>query len=132
VRAVFDPNVLVSALVSRGGVPAQLVARWIDGDFELIVSEAVLAELERALGYPKLRSRVNDVRARRLMQLLRSSATFASDVPDPAPRSEDPGDDYLFALAERERAVVVSGDRHVLSLAARFPVRSPREFLDSL
>jgi putative PIN family toxin of toxin-antitoxin system len=132
VRAVFDPNVLVSALVSREGAPAQLVARWIDGDFELIVSEAVLAELERALGYPKLRARVDDARARRLMRLLRSSATFADDVPDPAPRSEDPGDDYLFALAERERAVIVSGDRHVLSLAARFPVRSPRDFLDSL
>jgi len=49
VRAVLDPNVLVSALLSRSGAPAQIVARWLRGEFELVLSELLLAELGRAL-----------------------------------------------------------------------------------
>ncbi len=47
-------------------------------------------------------------------------------------RSEDPGDGYLLALAARERAPLVTGDAHLLALADRVPVFSPREFLDKL
>jgi predicted nucleic acid-binding protein len=54
-------------------------------------------------------------------------------VPDPdeqAPRaSEDPGDDYLIALAAHERAVLVSGDRHLLALAGELPIYPPADFL---
>ena len=41
-------------------------------------------------------------------------------------------DDYLIALAESQRAVLVSGGAHLLDLSARIPVRSPRDFLDLL
>jgi predicted nucleic acid-binding protein len=57
-------------------------------------------------------------------------------VPDaeekPPIRSADPGDDYLLALAARERAQLVSGDEHLLSLRRRAPVVSPRQFLELL
>jgi len=38
----------------------------------------------------------------------------------------------VLALAERERAVLVSGDRHLLDLADELPVRSARAFLNLL
>jgi predicted nucleic acid-binding protein len=41
-------------------------------------------------------------------------------------------DDYLIALAESQRAVLVSGGAHLLDLSARIPVRSPRDFLELL
>ncbi len=47
-------------------------------------------------------------------------------------RSTDPGDDYLIALASAERAVLVSGDTHLLDLANEIPVYSPRQFLGLL
>jgi predicted nucleic acid-binding protein len=54
-------------------------------------------------------------------------------MPPAAPRrSRDPGDDYLLALAESERAIVVSGDQHLLGLADRFPIVSPQAFLEEL
>ncbi len=84
-RAVLDPNVLVSALLSRSGAPAQIASRWLAGEHELVVSELLLAELDRALAYPKIQ--------------------------------------------EAERAVLVSGDQHLLGLADRFPIFAPREFL---
>ncbi|MBA2420337.1 MAG: hypothetical protein H0V57_04320 [Thermoleophilaceae bacterium] len=48
----------------------------------------------------------------------------------PPVRSEDQGDDYLIALAAEQRAALVSGDKHLLALAGRIPVYSPREFID--
>jgi uncharacterized protein len=132
VRAVLDPNVLIAALLSASGAPAQLVKRWLGGAFELIVSEALLAELERALAYPKLRRRISADEAAAFLLLLRAGARLAIDPSTRAQRSSDPGDDYLLALAESERAILVSGDRHLLALADELPVHSPRSFLDSI
>jgi putative PIN family toxin of toxin-antitoxin system len=132
VRAVLDPNVLIAALLSRNGAPAQIVARWLDGAFELVVSESLLAELERALGYPKVRRRVLPSEAVAFVSLLRRGAIIAADPATPARRSADPGDDYLLALAESAHCVLVSGDRHLLSLAGELPIQSPRAFLETI
>jgi putative PIN family toxin of toxin-antitoxin system len=132
VRAVLDPNILISALLSRCGAPAEILARWLAGEFELIVSELLLKELERALSYPKLRRRIAPGDAAAFVTLLRKSAAVAAD-PEIAPRrSPDSGDDYLLALAEAERAVVVTGDAHLLGLPDRFPIFSARGFVDAL
>lgn len=131
-RAVLDPNVLVSAVLSRAGAPADFVRRWLAGEFELVVSEALLAELERALAYPKVRERVSGEEAARFVALLRDAAVLAADPRDPTRRSADPGNDYSLALAEGQRTVLVSGDGHLLELGERFPVHSPRAFLELL
>ncbi len=131
-RAVLDPNILIAALLSPAGPPARLVGRWLAGDFELVVSDALLAELERALAYPKLRRRVSAAEAGEFLDLLRGAAILAPDVLDVPPRSADPGDDYLLALAESQRAVVVTGDQHLLALSGRFPISTARTFLDDL
>jgi putative PIN family toxin of toxin-antitoxin system len=129
-RAVLDVNVLVSALLSRGGAPARLVLAWQRGDFELIVSPLLLAELERALGYPKLRRAISVDEAGEFAAWLARSAALARDPDDPpAVRSIDPDDDYLLALAAAAQAVLVSGDRHLLELAADLPIYPPAAFL---
>jgi uncharacterized protein len=132
VRAVLDPNVLISGVLSRSGAPAALLSGWVNGEFDLVVSDLLLEELERALAYPELRPRISAEDAAVLIMLLRDSAIRGHDPADPPARSGDRGDDYLLALAEHERAVLVSGDRHLLALADRFPVRSPRAFLAEL
>ncbi|MFN8034455.1 MAG: putative toxin-antitoxin system toxin component, PIN family [Acidimicrobiia bacterium] len=132
-RAVLDPNVLISALLSRNGTPARVLRSWLDGAFELIVSDRLLAELERALSYPKLRSRVEPSEAIELVELLRRGARMRDDPDDPSSvRSPDPEDDYLIAVAESAQAVLVSGDRDLLGLAGQVPVFSPAGFLDDL
>lgn len=131
-RAVLDPNILIAALLSRGGTPAQLLSRWLAGEFELVVSETLLAELQRAPAYPKLGERISADEANGFVALLRRGARLAEDPAQPPSRSADPGDDYLLALAEHERAVLVSGDRHLLALADEFPIQTARAFLDTL
>jgi putative PIN family toxin of toxin-antitoxin system len=130
VRAVLDPNVIISALLARNGAPAKVLRAWLDGAYEVVVSPLLLAELARAFGYPKLRDRITPAEANELIELLRREAEIATDPSDlPRERSPDPGDDYLIALAESTRAVIVSGDRHLLGLADALPVYSPRQFL---
>jgi predicted nucleic acid-binding protein len=82
---------------------------WIDGAFDLIVSPLLLAELERALAYPKLGKRIPAEEAARVVGWLRGSATIVDD-PAVAPpiRSLDPGDDYLLALGVTARAALAS------------------------
>ena len=129
-RAVLDVNVLISALISRTGAPARLLELWLAGEFELIASENLLAELERALAYPKVRERIIADDAARFVLLIRELADVVLD-PEEAPRvrSADPCDDHQQARAARERAHLVSGDEHLLALGGRAAVVSPREFL---
>jgi putative PIN family toxin of toxin-antitoxin system len=133
VRAVVDPSVLISATLAPTGAPARVVRAWLDGAFDLIVSSALLAELERALAYPKIRKRVTAGEAAELLDLLRYAADVVADPPGaPAMRSPDPDDDYLIAIAAAARAVLVSGDGHLLGLADALPVHSPARFVEML
>jgi predicted nucleic acid-binding protein len=93
----------------------------------------LLAELRRALAYPKLARLVPVADANAYVSWLGSSADVAPEPPWPQPiRSKDPGDDYLIALAAAERAILVSGDKHLTALAPRIPVRTPAVFLVEL
>ena len=132
-RAVLDANVLVSALISRVGAPARLVELWLEGEFELVVCKTLLDEVQGTLTQPKISGRVASEDALRFIWLLQEVGEVVADPEGPPPvHSDDPGDDYLLALAARERTPLVSGDAHVLALSDRLPISSPRAFLQQL
>jgi len=56
VRAVLDPNVLVSALISPAGPPREIVGAWMQGRFDLVASPALLGELRDVLERPEVPS----------------------------------------------------------------------------
>jgi putative PIN family toxin of toxin-antitoxin system len=133
VRVLLDVNVLVSALLSRTGAPARLLEAAADARFELVVCGRLLEELERALAYPKIRARIAAEDAERFVDLVKELSTSVPDPEVPPPlRTADPGDDYLLAVAAREQVPLVSGDDHLLELAERAPIFSPRDFLERL
>lgn len=127
------PNVLMSALLSKRGSPAEIVRLWVNGRFELIVSLGLLAELERVMAYPKIRSKVSAAEAASFLDLLTAGATNLNDPPiSQALRTSDPGDDYLMALAQAAKSLLVSGDKHLLDMADDLPVYSPRACLKEI
>ncbi|MGC1165779.1 MAG: putative toxin-antitoxin system toxin component, PIN family [Solirubrobacterales bacterium] len=129
-RAVLDPGVLVSALITPGGAPAKLVAQAPGGGLELILSPLLLGELEEVLAREKFRRYVDLGSTRDYLAQLRREGTSAADPEGPPPlRSADPDDDYLIALAHDQSAIIVSGDRHLLDLADRAPILSPADLL---
>jgi hypothetical protein len=129
-RAVLDPNVIISATLSPGGSPARVFRLWLEGGYELICSPFHLEELAVALTYPKLSKHIRPGESEELLQLLRRGALMVDDTAIPPDvSSPDPKDDYLIALAENSRSLLVSGDRDLLDLSGQIPVYSPTEFL---
>lgn len=129
-RAVLDPNVIVSATLSRGGTPAKVLRAWLEGAYELVVSPSLIDELERVFGYPKIASRVTQHEASELLELLRRQAESVDDPEGPPTiMSPDPNDDYLISLAHIARAVIVSGDAHLHAMAEQIPIYTPSVFL---
>ena len=98
-RAVFDTNVFVSALLSRNPTsPTQeLIRRWRNDEFDLLVSQALLEELVE-----KLQER--GIEQDQIQELLTTISRLAQwvDVPQEAVVSvvaADPDDDQILACA---------------------------------
>lgn len=133
-RAVLDPNVLVSALISPSGASAKLLVELRAGGFELVTSPLLLVELRDVLRREKFRRYMTEEEAEAFVELVRRESVVIDDPePSQVSLSEDPGDEYLIALARAARVdALVSGDPHLIRLRSVIPVRTPREFLDSL
>ncbi len=133
-RAVLDPGVLIAALLSRSGTPAQILLSWIRGGFELVVSPKLLDELRTTLLRPKFRKYVTVDEAEAYLALLQRRASVVVDPELHPGLTPDPGDDYLVGLAMA--AIVhflVSGDVHLTGLRRSQPlILTPRAFLAAL
>jgi putative PIN family toxin of toxin-antitoxin system len=133
VRAVVDVNVLISGVLSAKGSSAEILRASRDGEFELVVSDLLLAELKRTLAYPKLRKRIPPEKAAAFANWVRDHGTLAEDPAGPPPvRSRDPDDDYLLALAINHHAYLVTGDQDLLVLSDDLPILTPVQFATKL
>jgi uncharacterized protein len=133
VRAVVDVNVLISGVLSAKGSSAEILRASRDGQFELVVSELLLAELKRTLAYPKLRNRIPPEKAATFANWVRAHGPLAEDPAGPPPvGSRDPDDDYLLALAINRRAYLVTGDKDLLVMSDRLPILTPAQFATKL
>jgi putative PIN family toxin of toxin-antitoxin system len=126
VRAVFDTNVVLSALVF-GRRLRWLRHAWADGTVAPIVCREAVTELLRVLAYPKFR-----LDAAERETLLAEYLPFAEIVPlsDPLPdlplACRDRDDAVFLHLARASGAAfLVSGDADLTVLAAAYPVISP-------
>jgi putative PIN family toxin of toxin-antitoxin system len=133
-RVVLDPGVLIAAVISGSGAPSELLNRWRDGEFDLVVSPNLLDELEDVLLRPKFApfAFADDVRA--YVEALAAGGLAFEDPDEPPAVTPDPGDDYLVALAVTAGAdAIVSGDRHLTELAdPPVPVLTARALLGRL
>jgi putative PIN family toxin of toxin-antitoxin system len=127
---VLDPGVLVSALIKPKGHPGVLLAQAHGARFELIVSPLLLKELEAVLRRKKFRRYITVAEVENFLVFVGRHGTLAPDPSEPAPlRSVDPKDDYLLDLAYAQKAVLVSGDAHLLNLTGGAPIVAPADLL---
>lgn len=97
IRAVLDVNVLVSGFPSEYGIPAELIDRWTDLAYELVVSEHILEGLIRTWRKPYYRSRFSSERVQEALTLLRTEAGFVVPVGTMRGVAEDEEDDLVMA-----------------------------------
>lgn len=131
---VVDTNRVVSQAISRGGAPAELLRRWRAGVLDLAVSEAILAEYERALLYERVRRRhgrgVEEVRE--IVAEFREFALPVEPSETPPIVADDLDDDkFLWCAAAGGARYVVTRDEHLLRLRAYRGIRilTPAAFL---
>ncbi|MCI4428945.1 MAG: putative toxin-antitoxin system toxin component, PIN family [Burkholderiales bacterium] len=138
-RIVVDTNLLVSGVISSGGLPRQLVDAAKAGEFELCTSEVLLAELLDVLLRSKFAARLAQagLTPEGIVGELRRLAVVAS-TPAVPPRvvPTDPDDDHVIAAAVAANAdLIASGDkRHLLLLGtfAGIPIITAREAIERL
>lgn len=133
---VVDTNVLLSAALSPGGVPAILMDRLL-GIGKLAFSAATFAELESRIWLPKFDRYLPIERRRRILQQAHAAAVWIDIPAELAQRmfSRDPKDDaFIHTALAAGSPRLISGDDDLLCLDPlnELHILTPRQALDEL
>jgi putative PIN family toxin of toxin-antitoxin system len=137
ITAILDANVLVSAMLTPKGHPAEILREWRGGTFDLVISLSILKEIQRVISYPKINKRLtqSNLEANEFLLGLAQFSIMVYEEPQIDVIKEDPSDNKYLACAQRgEVDFVVSGDQHLLKLQNYKGTRivTPKEFLNIL
>ena len=118
-RVVLDVNVLVSAIISPHGSPGKILNLWEKDQFDLILSPAILDELERVIHYPKIQGKYTlpEEQVKQFIDLISSQ----SIIVDPSMkinlvRGDPPDNRFLECAREGGATYIVTGDNDLLDL----------------
>ncbi len=133
-RVVADTNVVVSRYVAPRGVVVRILERWQQNAFDLLVSEAILAEYQRVLAYPRLRARhgLSDEEISVVIEDFREIGLLIEPEVSLSVVEDDPDDDKFLECAVAGGAeYIVTGDLHLLNLKQYqgIQILSPAAFL---
>ena len=121
-RVVLDTNLVLSALVFQSGRLAPLRMFWQRGVITPLVSRLTVAELIRALGYPKFKLAAAEQNELLADYLPCCETVRIPDPPPVTPDCRDPADIPFLQLALVGKAEsLVTGDKDLLVLADTFP-----------
>jgi uncharacterized protein len=118
-RAVIDTNLFVSGLFAKDTVSAQLQDLWVDRRFELVTSLEIIKEVNRVLGYPRIKARFKpkEENVRRFFRLIFRKAIISKDIYQTDRIVDDPTDNKFLACAlEKKADYIVSRDPHLRNL----------------
>lgn len=129
---VIDPNVWISALISPSGAPAGVLRAVLAGELIAVATPHLLEELAAVLYRDKFRRWVSLSDAEAYVSALADKVELRPEAGKPSRGTRDPDDDYLVALAEESRAVIVTGDDDLLDMGLNPPAITPRALLSQL
>ena len=133
---MLDANVLISAAIRPSGPPGQIVAALLTRDaFDLVLSSAIVAEVERALRLAKIRKYLREPDEALLwLADIVALADLVEDTGRVKGVCRDPADDAVLGAAVEGRAsAIVTGDDDLLALGEfeGVVILTPRAFLGS-
>lgn len=117
-RIVLDPNILARATPGPDSLSRELVRRASRTPHALVISQFILAELSRVLGYPRLRRThgLDDEGIRQHVGDIQAAAAFV-DPPSGIEAgivAHDPDDNPIVAAAIAGQAeIICTLDRHL-------------------
>ena len=118
-NVVLDTSVIISALLSPEGPPAEIIKRWEADELGVVISPALVAELRCALEYEQVRKylKVPQIAVDTLIKRLETVATLVEPHLSLDVIPEDPADNRVLECAIAGNAsTIVTGDAHLLKL----------------
>ena len=136
IRVVLDANQFVSAVLVPVGRPAQILQAWRAGQFELVLSPSILAEVRRVLLYPRLQRQHGwgEAQVDDFLAGIASAATLTPGLYPVQVVPDDPTDDkYIACALEAGAEYIVSGDEHLTQLGKYQGIKivTPTVFIES-
>ena len=130
IRVVIDTNILVSALLTSGGLPEAVITLATSGEVQWFASESVLAEYEDVLKRPRLA--IDSDKAADAIARIRAIVSIVSPTVRVA-AARDPDDNHFLECAEAAQAdyLVTGNIRHFPGVWKETRTVTPREFLDA-
>lgn len=133
-KVVLDANVLVSATISRRGAPRRIMDLWREEAFELLLSDAILAEVERVLRYPRIVAlhRLTEPEIAELIALIRDESRLVHPLERLEASPDETDNRYLECAVAGGADFLVTGDKqHLLpiGLFRGIPIVTPALFL---
>lgn len=135
IKVVIDTNVFVSSLIGKTKTnPKEIIDGFKKNKFSLVLSPAILKEIEETFKEPELKSIINEDEAFILLGLIRIKGLFV------VPRHKinicrDVHDNKILEAASEVNAnFIVTGDEDLLVLKSfhGIPIVKPKEFLGCL
>jgi putative PIN family toxin of toxin-antitoxin system len=125
INVVLDTNVVVSALMSSTGSPAQILDMFFSGEIRLYYSESIFIEYEGVLSRPLLK--ILPDKAKRFLEIFCETGTlvepFVSTVQLP-----HESDRVFYDTAKECSAILITGN------TKHYPtedfIMTPRRFVD--
>lgn len=137
ISAVLDTNILASGTVTASTPPGQILNRWRDGQFELVVSEHIIDELEHTLNKPYFQKHLPTNVVTAFTDLLQNEATIIPITIKVKGIATHPEDDLVIAAAVSSKAdYLVTGDGPLLNRVGNsykgVKLINPSDFLEVL
>ena len=112
-RVVFDTNIFISAFAIPGGSAEEAYLHAVRGTFELFTSVSILTEVANTL---RLKFDWSEDEVRHLLRSISNTATVLKTQPDLHILKDEPDNRILECAVLAQAQIIVSGDRHLLSL----------------
>jgi putative PIN family toxin of toxin-antitoxin system len=132
IRVVLDTNILISALLSPQGPPAQVfLMALLDPDTQLCVSGDIYAEYEEVLRRPRLNRSDSEIHA--TLHAVRERAFWVKPT-EKVRACSDPDDDIFPECAQAARAhyLVTGNAKDFPAKWAETQIVTARQFLDAV
>jgi len=109
-KAVYDTNIIVSAALHKGRLPASLLSLALEGKVRLFVSKELLREYEGILKRPKFKLDGEEIED--LMNLIKKKSIKVKPTKRLTTINKDPADNRILECAlEAEADFIVTGNK---------------------
>jgi putative PIN family toxin of toxin-antitoxin system len=131
-QAVYDTNVIISAILKPGSIPASLVSLAMRGEVRLFLSPALLAEYTEVVKRPVFG--FNSTSVNRFLKELENAAVMVYPTIRETAASDEPDNRILECALEAKAEYVITGNRKHFPFAEfkGIKILSPAGFISVL